>query len=238
MPRYSIVSGYHDQPNNFKGVDTIPFFRTWLKNTQCAFPDAVETFIIDTNPSRIPLEHDQVQWISMEFNPGHVNHLDAGVISDFLPRYCGWTLCFITGAMLAYYNNSDLLFKEQDCLVFGKDISQAMYSALGSKQIVVGSVEDTGCGVGYEQSLVLVRRDFIPVFVARLLVYDFNDSGPGSMRPEQKWFRLLQPEEVSTFPFGYGRRRPAVFPPEDPVWYIQQVSPQELNILLERKQIA
>lgn len=235
MRRYTIITGYHDSPFNQEGQDTVPFFRTWLSNTRDRFPDALDVYVMDTKPARLPPESRDVRWLGMLNNPGHVHHLDHKLV-DFPPRLCGWSLCFITGALLAYYNNSDLLFKEQDCLAFGSVIDKA-YEALGSAGVMTGSVEDS-LGVGLEQSLVLMRRDFIPDFCSRLLAHPRNDGGPNFLRPEAKWRELLQSGEGALFPFGYGRRRPKALPPDDEAWYIQKVTPDELRILREKGKVS
>lgn len=229
--RYTVISGYHDQERNLFGVDTLDFFGPWLRNTRAAFPDALDVFVVDTNPLRKPACHGQVKWLPMSFNPGHVHHLDRHMV-DFPARLCGWSLCFMTGALLAYYNNSDALFKEQDCLVFG-DARDVMFSSMGDFSVMTGSFEDS-VGVGLEQSLVLVRHAFIPELLKRLLCHPANDAGPGHVRPEKKWQDVLRHGELATLPFGYGRRRPSEFPPADKAWYAQQITSAELAALAGR----
>lgn len=229
--RYTIITGYHDEPVNKFGVDPLAFFETWLANTRGCFPDAVATYVFDTCPRRLPASHDQVRWLRMAFNPGHAHDLDKGVI-DFPAKLCGCTLSTITGMLMAYYNNSDMLFKEQDCLTFNMT-ADTLYEALGDKSILLGPPEHTGCNLACESSLHLVRRDYIPGLVARLLAHPAPDAGPGFKRQEAKWMDCVAAEDLALLPFGYGRLRPECgcgFSHAGP-WYMQQIKFEELIVL-------
>lgn len=134
--------------------------------------------------------------------------------------WCGWSVSIMSLAMIAYFNETDFIWKEQDCLAFG-DWTKQIYDEVGDKDVMFGSWRP-----GAANSLFWVRHSFIPEFVRLYL-------GTGDERLDcnlgEKKFERLEAEHPSRFgryTFGYDRDRP--FCMKQPVFYAQKFSPQEL----------
>lgn len=192
----------------------------WQENTlKCVPPDRV-LVVTGENSCPGPLAPG-VQRVILPGNLGHWCHLISGERDSFLT---GWSAHMLCGAMLAYAAELDFIFKEQDCLAFGPWV-EALYSAAEGKQLVFGDFPDFVCA----QSLFLVRHEFIPKFVTAWIQEGRENHQPNM--PEHKMLRLsrISPGDYGTFSFGYDRRRP--FDTSDPVFYLQHVTPDELEIL-------
>ena len=164
--------------------------------------------------------------ISLPNNLGHVAHLLNGKNVEF----CGWSAVMISLAMLAYTNECDFVYKEQDCLCFGPVI-ETMENELGSAGMIFGNClyPDGVHRMPAAQSLFMVRHGFIPEFVRRYLGMG-KDGDPNNL-PEHKFKRLEDetPDKVKRFSFGVDRGRP--LPIGAPVWYAQQLTDEELEML-------
>lgn len=216
-PRYMIGSGFYNPP----GGDHDKFFSVWFENTvKYAQP---EDILILSNGGSV-IEGAQGQWIDLPGNLGHTHDLTNGRKPY---EWCGWSMAFFTLAMLSYCNETDFIFKEEDCLAFGPWVQQ-MYAEIGDKKCIFGSSKmphQQACA----QSLVLVKHHFIPEFV-RLYM------GTGSERLKEnecelKFARLERnhPDHFTRFCFGYDRDRPINY--GDAVWYGQHFTPQEMHEL-------
>jgi hypothetical protein len=142
-------------------------------------------------------------------------------------RFCGWYASILALAMLAYNDEADMLYQEQDCLVFGDCIGR-IYSELGSASVMIGSMPGQPCA----QSLFFVKHNYLPEFV-RLLCGQGPQSEPGQLG-EEIFQRLEErhPLDWKRFSFPYDRQRP--LPVDQPMfagkcWYAQKFSPKELT---------
>lgn len=162
-------------------------------------------------------------------NLGHVGDLLNGSKPyDF----CGWSSGVLALAMIAYSNESDFLYKEQDCLAFGPWVEQ-MYADMGDGDMVFGRKMQGPPYMPCAQSLFLVRHSFIPHFVGQYL-YMGSDKIETNL-PEHKFQKLEDnnPGRIRRLSFGYDRERPINF--DDKVWYAQKFTHQELEELKKRK---
>lgn len=209
--KYLIGTGYHCRP----GQTWHEFFPVWYHNTlKFAAPERV--IVLASGGSRI--EGAPGQWIEMAGDLGHTHDLSNGRKPY---HWCGWSISFVSLALLAYFNECDFIFKEQDVLAFGPWVER-MYSEIGNKGMVFGRAVIAPA----VQSLVLCKHDFIPEFV-RLYM------GTGSEREkrnegELKFERLerAHPDLFGRYSFGVDRDRP--LPYDADVWYAQHLNGDEI----------
>lgn len=171
---------------------------------------------------------ENLREINVHHNLGHIGHW----IGKTHPRILGWSMSWILPALIAYSEQRDFIYVEQDCLVFGDWESQIIEEA---KQYgwnaTFGRCPSTIAAC--EQSLFWLHCQFIPEFVGR---YMEIKSGDADMLPEDKFMTLLHAlPGVGQFSLPYGRTRP--FDPERKSFYIQQVSETELNLLRSSNRI-
>lgn len=175
-----------------------------------------------------------VEGVSLTGNLGHVSNILDG--SKPYP-FCGWSMTLLTLALLAYQNESDLIFIEQDCLVFGDYVTR-MYEDMGTGDMVFGGKMKSHPFMPCAQGLVLIRHSFIPTFVAEYIQLGderrTNKEGKDDNLPEDKfaWFLEKDPGRIKTLSFGVDRERP--IPYEDPVFYAQQLSDFEIQTLQQK----
>lgn len=168
------------------------------------------------------------QNIMLKGNCGHVGDLLSHAKSHDL---CGWSSAVLALAMIAYCNESDFIYKEQDCLAFGPWIEQ-MYSDMGDRGMVFGRPMQSEPWMPCAQSLFLIRHRFILEFVMRYL--ELGTDADVTNLPEHKFVKLeaAHPQHYARLSFGYDRERPINF--DDKVFYAQKLSPSELNELKKR----
>jgi len=161
-------------------------------------------------------------------NCGHVGDLLSGGKPHAL---CGWSSAVLALAMIAYCDESDFLYKEQDCLAFGPWIDQ-MYKDLGNKGMVFGRKMVGPPYMECSQSLFLIRHRFIPEFVRRYI--ELGPDGDPNNLPETKFAKMeaANPQHYARLSFGYDRERPINF--DDKVWFAQKFTAQEIQELKKR----
>lgn len=211
-PRYIIVSGYYE-----KHPGMAFFHRIWWDTmTRFAKPAPERVFIIASGSHGHA--EPRGEWIKLTGDLGHCDDLLSGRKPFFMP---GCPATWMAGAWLAYMNECDALFLEQDCLAFG-DFVGRMYSELGDKDVIFGRNQMQGAAT----SLFLVRHRYIPTFVQ-----DYLSEGPEtviSRIPETKFNRLegWKPEHYCRYSFGSDKDRP--FDPKQEVFFVQKLKPFEL----------
>lgn len=226
---YSITTGYWCGEGGFRGGDTASkseFFNLWVSNT-LKYSEPKRIFVINPNSLVLPndLREDICSWIHLDHNFGHVHDMHG---NDYRFRFCGWTQSFVMGAMLAYANNTDFIYKEQDCLAFGRWVER-LYEDMekGSKKMLLGM--ESFPGMRIEQSLVIIKHDFILEFLKELFDLPLPDGGLGKMLPEAKFASIMDKRpEIGQMSFGIGRGRPIIF---DEPFYVQQLNREELALL-------
>lgn len=209
---YHIATGYHYLP----GADD--FFQIWLKNV-LRYSEPKRITVLADSSSVIPSNHELLLKLELNGNLGHFMQLVKGEKPYALN---GWSGVITTLAMVAYCDEADFIFLEQDALAFGP-WAEKMYEELGTAKGVWGSCSFMPC----EQSLFLVKHGHIPEFVMHYL------DGPPQNREgelgEDKFKRMEEkyPEKYKRFSFGVGRDRPINW--DDPVFYFQQAKRDEVE---------
>lgn len=215
--KYTITSGYYAKDgDNYRKE----FFEIWYLNTiKHSKPEDIYVFNNSSNPFK-GFEF-KVNWIDHKYNLGHV----CGPNNGF--KFGGWSMSIIQGALIAYSNNTDWIFKEQDCLAFGNWVDDIYIQVNEEKaRMIFGKCKI----MPVEQSLIFVKHDFILDFVTAYLSHPNTD---WEICPEQK-FKDLEykfPKEIKRLRFGYGRDRP--YRITDQSWYIQQPTQEEMRHLRE-----
>jgi hypothetical protein len=178
--------------------------------------------------------HDicEVLWVPSEENLGHVENLLGKREPKSDHQYCGWSTDILTLALLAYRENADLVFCEQDCLLFGDCIGR-MYRDIGNRGMVFGSfIENGRHRMECAQSLFLVRHWCLPRFVHDYI--SLGDDRDVSRLPENKFAKMEK-----TWPNLYGRhsipgdRARPIRLDVLPCSY-QQITPEELEWLKQK----
>ena len=214
-----------------------------LRNTG-PIPDRVVVLSVGNTTSGIG---SRTMWIGKDFgiwptaeelhlngNLGHCEHLLNGHKPH---RHTGWSGAIIALAMLAYNNETDFVFVEQDCIVRGPYIER-MYSEIGDGQMIFGNLTfpDGTLMQPCAQSLFLVRHAFIPEFVRGYLSLG-DERRPGQLT-EHKFAQLEEMDRRSyrRFSFGYDRGRPAcgLEACDDEVCYFQQLTDSEIATLVKK----
>ncbi len=217
---YIIGTGYMAKP----GSDQEKFYDIWYQNTmKHAKPERV--IVLANGGSRIG--EAPGQWINLNGNLGHTHDLTNGRKPY---HWCGWSWAFVTLACIAYFDECDFIFKEQDCLAFGPWVEQ-LYAEIGERGMLFGHSKVMACA----QSLCLIKRDFIPEFIK--LYMSTGSEQDKANECELKFARLekAHPYWFGRFCFGSDRDRP--LPYDEPVFYGQQFSSEELIELKNRKLI-
>jgi hypothetical protein len=214
LPRYIVVSGYWQQP----GLGQDWFHKLWYRNLlKYAAPDRV--FILSSGNFFVP--NAQGEWILLAGNlgsPDEVLHREK----DFFCPAC--PAVWMAGAWLAYLNETDVIFLEQDCLAFGPWVEE-LYKQIGDAAVICGKNQMHGAAT----SLFLVKHHFIPRFVRHYLA--LAEENVLSRMAEAKMLRLCGqwPEQYVQHNFGCDKDRPLPF--SDPVWYAQKFTSEELTAL-------
>lgn len=205
-PAALIASGYH-----YRSDWDLDQSKLWFKNVREVFADA--PLFVSTTGER-PALHEQM---FRGINIGHIGDLLGGQKPYPL---CGWSASILFGCMAAYSAGKDLIFCEQDCFPHGP-IVKALYQACEGKQMVFGSNKL----MGVAQALFLIRNGWLLNFI-----HDYVGlPSDRDMLPEHKFAALEAgwPNEYGRFAFGCDRDRP--IPWDDEVFYVQQLTGEELE---------
>lgn len=194
------------------------FLDLWLANTR-RYTCPVRIVIIAAAPLE-PL--DGVCVIPVD-NLGHVHDMPAN------RRIGGWSAGFMLGCLYAYHHNADLIYKEGDCLAFGPWVDQ-LYREIGHFGAIMGR-KNKGPGIDsfYGQSLCLIRYDCLLDFLAAYVTQKESDK---TLLPERKFEAIVKQGIMTHMSFGYDRTKP--FNTEDPVFYTQQLSCEEIRLLQQK----
>jgi hypothetical protein len=201
------------------------FFDIWCRNIM-KNPDLNPSKIVvccskDQAPTSCP---HFVQLIRVSGNLGHI-------CRDSSQRHQleGWACDVMITALIAYNDESDFLFIEQDCLAFGP-FASTLQKECGEEGMIFGS----NSWMPSAQSLFYVRHAFIPDFVHKYLGKKIADRKIGG----EDAFSQMQNEfgaRVKRMSFGFDRDRPpggfSSMTNEPAPWYVQQISLAEIKQL-------
>jgi hypothetical protein len=217
--RYLLGAGYHE---GREGRQEREFYPVWLANTVRHFSPTRIVVITDSGAVLPPAEHSElVTQVPLTGDLGYHLDLLEGRKAHHFP---GGPAIVLALAMLAYCDEADFVYKEQDLLCFGDCLGE-MYRQIGEGGLIVGRNQ----AFGLANSLMLVKHEYIPVFVREYLsTLPENDE---SQLCELKFARLLEtfPRKWKQYDFGYDRDRP--FNVADKAWYAQQISPEEMTLI-------
>ena len=225
-----IISGYYGDgawqqwfhklwwANNFKYLQSKS---NWMQSFWSPkFIKQPDVYIV-SNSKTLPRERFG-KWITLEGDLGHADDLLTGRKPFYLPEAVGM---WMIGAWIAYSNECDLIYLEEDCLVFGRWVHQ-MYKDLGDKKAVFGS---GALHCGSSTALFLIRHEYIPIWCLEYL--NEGEESSDHRLPEHKWRRMAdrRPEDYARLSFGYDTDRP--FDVNQPVFYVQKCTRDELSTL-------
>ena len=207
------------------------FFELWL-NHLLLNPDVKpeKIFVICSRGEFPPMETTSVDFIRLSGDLGHICRDGEASQKHQLE---GWACDVIIGALLAYDNECDFIFIEQDCLGFGKFITQ-MYSDLGDADMIIG----WNSFMASAQSLFLVRHHFIPQFVHSYLAQKIADRKKGGEDAFAHMEKLFSGRiRRLSFPFDRDKPKDGWKSVGREVFYAQQLSVAELDELREAGRI-
>lgn len=193
--------------------------------------------ITDSNsPVKPDLPNDtRFEFVSLVKNFGHFNE----AVKDKI--MCGAVRAILNGAFYAYLNDVDYyIYIEQDCLVRGEGWVDVCINAMKKGKIMYG--EGKGTPQPQQQSLLIIKSDFIPEFINKYLK-DWNrvlkiingEKDFNRFSPENR-FHLLFNKQADLLPFGYGRARPINF--DNKYLYAQGWTEEELKRILIKEGIS
>ena len=223
---YLLGSGYHytkDEHDEFVGI--------WVKNTVSVNP-LPQHILILTDSNSVPPRPTQDALAGVRYSVvplhGNLGKHDLLLTGEKTHRFNGWSGCMLALAMIAYTDEVDFVYKESDCLWYG-DVVNEMYRQLGDGGIIFGNCLNPDGSQFQEcaQSLFLVKHAFIPDFVSTYL------ASPAQNRVDElgeRKFAAMEranPTMWKRFTFGYDRGRPINF--NDPIFYVQQLTAEELD---------
>jgi hypothetical protein len=216
--KYVLGAGFYARP----GHEYKQFMhKHWVDNTLKYTDPKAAYVIVQDSEIKYPCTDPRFQYIHVPCNIGHV--------SNMLPfQLCGWTVAFITGAMLAYSSGKDYIFKEQDCLAFGPWVETIYtHAQKEGKEFLFGNSRE----YIIEQSLVWIKHSMIPRAIELYLSIPEPDSRSCYL-PEDKFVMIEQKmgSKAGRLPFEFGRNRPWIY---QDVFYIQQVMLHDLDRLEE-----
>lgn len=209
------------------------FFGLWY-HFVTKYTNPSKIIIVDSNsPVKPDLPDDpRIEFLSLQENFGHYRDCDVR-------RMCGVERVHLGCAMYAYINDCDLVYIEQDCLVIGEDWVEHCMAHMRKGKIMYG--HGKGTPQPQQQSLVIVKREFIPEFMSRL-IHHFNVARRklikgverGRVSPERRWHKAFR-WDVDYIPFGHGRARPLDM--TDRYFYAQHWTEHEIEQLLKREHL-
>jgi len=214
--RYLIGSGFFARRESQKW-----FYHIWEDNT---FNTTSPAKVLVLSAAGQKLDSSRVQWTVLNGDLGHV-------VSGVKAAWSGWSISMCTLALMAYAEECDFIFKEQDALCFGPWVNQ-MYAELGTASMICGRNRS----MVVANSVFLVRHDWIPMFVSTYL--GMGDERDPKDLGEQKMFKMICkfPKICKFYNFGYDRDRP--FNPKDAVFNVQQLTSGELILLRDHGLIS
>lgn len=161
-------------------------------------------------------------------------HLDGNlgnwedVMRNRVPNeWSGWSASMVALAMIAHVNNTDFVYRESDCFLFGRCIQQA-YEDMGDGSFIFGPAMKSAPYMASAQSFFIVKHAFICHFVSAYLALggERTEMNLGEM----KFVKLEQQfgtKIVHRLSFGVDRERP--IPWTAPAFYFQQATVGELT---------
>lgn len=217
MSKYLVGAGYHESPH-------VKFtMALWLNQIRKITQEKL-VIISDSNHVFPVLNQPNVQNIIMDGNLGHAGDLLNGTKKHQFP---GGPAVLMALAALAYVDEADLVYVEQDCLMFG-DVISRLYAEIGDGGIIFGRSKVMPC----ENCLFLLKHEFIPEFLAFYAGSPAEDTTDQICEKKFWAWEKYWPSKIKYHTISGGRDRP--LPLEDKEWFAQKLTTEELAMLKER----
>ena len=152
-------------------------------------------------------------------NLGHYSDILEGRKAH---AFSGAGAAILTLAMVAYCDESDFIYKEQDALCFGNWVEH-LYNSAGHGWGCMGDYDPIPSGT----ALMLFRHEFIPSIVRSYI--DMGPENSNQRMVEHKYSEILS----NRYSMGYDKRRPVNF--NDETFWIQQPNKSDIEELKKRK---
>ncbi len=208
MKELTIGTGFYANPSTLR--EKVALLRIWLANTRRVTSRII---IFDNSETGIPDGIFPGRIIRSTFNLGH-----CGESEGQRHKFTGWSMSWLIPALVAYSDNSDFIYKEQDCLAFGDWVPQVR-----SGRAAFGNNDVMEC----ENSLFYLERDFIPDFAQIFMSLPGKDA---QFVVEAKFAAVEKMiDGVGRFSMGVGRNRPLPDDLHARPWYAQRFTHPELN---------
>ncbi len=140
------------------------------------------------------------------------------------------------GAMAAYNECCDFIYKEQDCLAFG-DWANQLYKDAGMRPAALGrGLMPPHSQLKSSQSLFMVKHSHIPTFIMHYISMG-EDHAAGPTTGENKFRRMIEMyPSMYAVQSGWNLDRDRTVPfqklkEKGEPWAIQQVTPQEFEVI-------
>lgn len=153
-----------------------------------------------------------------------------------LPYRHDWAAAIIVSAGYAIANNLDLLFIEQDCIVYRlKEFLE--FARIGNNSICYGFGDNASLYSDWaENSLIYCSWSLLDEFVRSLVA--IKDTSDGLVKIEERFHEEIMSngpgEYFRPWPWGVGRRRPLPDPSLKDPFYAQQLSDDDLSLMLSK----
>lgn len=229
--RYLIGSSYFEGGKN--GVEfRYRFSPIWSDQIKKASPAPSRIVVICDGNSQRPFSPG-IQTVNLEGNLGHVGqHINGTKKYEFT----GWSASMLMTALMAYADESDFIYVEEDCLAFGPWVER-LYDDMGEAVMAFGKKHTSPPWMSCSQSLFIVRHSFIPTFVSTYL--RLGRDGDTRSLGELKFCTMEEqfgPTLIRRMSFGVDRERPILW--DEPIFYFQQPTVEELKEAADRKLIT
>jgi hypothetical protein len=222
IPRYLIGSSFYDSGKNGSTFRR-DFAHIWQMNKLAWSPAPTRIVIVSEGDSNRPM-YAGTDIVRLTGNLGHCEDLVYGRKPH---EFSSWSASMCALAMIAYDDEANFVYAEEDMLGFGPVIER-MTADMGNGDMVFGRKMNSAPWMPCSQSLFMVRHGWIPQFVAAYLSMG-GERNPHNLG-EAKFAKIEQKfgqHKIKRLSFGCDRERP--IPWDDPVWFCQQWTPAELE---------
>lgn len=218
--RYIIGTGYCDNTTQ-NGIERSELMKYWVRNNRATANPRAQ-FVLSMHGSSF--SHPDVKEINVVGNLGHYSDLLEGRKTH---AFSGAGAAIMTLAMVAYCDESDFIYKEQDSLAFGNWVEH-LYSECRDYGAVIGNPEPCPSGT----ALMLFRHERIPEIISAYIHEGPENNIQNLVEHHYHAIAEKNPELVGFYKMGYDKKRPVNF--DDETFWIQQPNLKEIDELKRR----
>lgn len=231
MNKYMICTGY--VRNAKTPIPANLFFEVWLDNVN-KYANPEKVFVVCAGGAR-PTVAAGCQIHDCRGDLGHIRDKHHG--KNNYP-FTGWAGGMMLGALAAYNDCCDFIYKEQDCLAFGNWVDQ-LYTDLGpmGAGVLGRGLNPPHDQLKSSQSLFLVRHAYIPIFVSMYVAHG-DDRAVGPTTGENKFHRMIQSyptmwkRQTGSWNLDRDRNHPLdYYASNKSTFALQQITPHEFTQL-------